>query len=941
MRPIRITLQAFQSYLERQTIDFSSFGESGIFLITGNNGAGKSTIFQAMYFALYGQAMDSDHVKPEDLRTNGAPDDLETRVEFEFEAQGKTYRLVRTPPQSTASRRGGGLVRHDSTATIEVLQSDGTYALLPDCKRPTAVTNKVIKELVHLDEKQFQKVVLIPQGTFREILTDSTDSRQKIYRELFHTKLYADFLDKLKERTDAANRQYNQLKDNLNSIFNSLDVSQDSGYQFAEALARCQSPDALLDDRLQLLEENHNWYDSIVKHLGEKIDEAEGRKTTLNTELSTRQQLDQVESDLKKHRADLEIVQAQLDDAIKQAETLAGYAPELKDKNDEIARLNKDLPLYTDLESFRSNELSFRQQSESLKVDITNLQSAIDTLKAERDAIEAELKSIKDPIDDLNALHDQEKKLDELKKVQRDAMRAKTHVQEVDEECGEAEGAKNDAEQERIEKEEIFNRAREAMLASAAGTLAQELVEGKPCPVCGSLEHPAPATLPQAADAGSSTAYEKALKGYVSAKSKEAKAITDFENSKRKLEEAREQVCELLKEFGCTDYPSSTDAYSNLSREIGRRSSDCQKQRTELEARNSRLKALRQRQPRVQEDLDRKSEELTQTKSLQAQAETNTLNAQKQIRMLLSELPFPTRAEANARIAEDSKRVREITNATANNDARVKRLSGEVERLKGSVESEKALADSLSNPGVRAASAIQADLATNANQLNDLRSEERISSNILSQVDRISAELAKARPQLDALLKHYTLLANLSGIFRSTSAGENGRISLESYVQAQYLDSVLDRANQRLMPMTSNRYSLVRAEHAYDKKSQSGLDIDITDAFQGTTRKSSACSTGESFMASLSMALGLADLVCDQSGASEIECMLIDEGFGSLDRDHLQSLLELLVGQTVAQGKVLVGIISHVEDLIKLIPDQIQVTSDQYGHSKATVVKLA
>ena len=183
------------------------------------------------------------------------------------------------------------------------------------------------------------------------------------------------------------------------------------------------------------------------------------------------------------------------------------------------------------------------------------------------------------------------------------------------------------------------------------------------------------------------------------------------------------------------------------------------------------------------------------------------------------------------------------------------------------------------------------------------------------------------------------MLSYLSSIFRSTTAGVTGRLSLEAYVQARYLDSVLERANKRLMPMTSNRYSLVRAEQAYDRRSLSGLDININDAFQGTTRKSSACSTGESFMASLSMALGLADLVCDQSGASEIECMLIDEGFGSLDKNHLQSLLDILVGQTVSRGRVLVGIISHVEDLIKLIPDQIQVASDQLGHSKATVVK--
>ncbi|MDO4615251.1 MAG: SMC family ATPase [Lachnospiraceae bacterium] len=1050
MKPEKLIISAFGPYAERVEIPFGPFEQKGLFLISGDTGAGKTTIFDAISYALFGENSGS-YRDTKNLRSEYAEDTADTFVDFYFSHQGKQYHIERHPAYSRRSLRGQKMVNQAEKA---MFYEEGQPPL--EGIKQTAAK---IESLLGVNSKQFKQIAMIAQGEFWELLNAKTEKRTEILRTVFHTGGYNRLTDVLKTRMDHAAEEWKETGNRVVQYFGDVRAEKDSEAEadleivkmHAGTSAGTWEPDKLPEA-----------IDAVLA-----FDEAEQSRAEQER---NRCELDLAACTKTLHEAEQQNAIVMRRNALREKQKeLDAQRPAIDNRRKLLARKQSAsrslLPLYQKMAdahnryeaaSNRKNEAEKQlaeaelqcrraeaadREAHSHKAEIEELQAQVNRIEsehlkyAERDQLKKEIDDSKREFANAAAREAEETKekdriLLRIAELQEKTAKWKNVPQELEAEKHREstlqklynemaeiyndgfKALKNLAEQRQrnldryqlakeafLESKRAADQAEQIIYDERAGILAASLREGEKCPVCGSVHHPEPARRSHASV--SEEEMRRLKKKAEDLRAGYEQAVTAAEQAKTEYLAVENNYCErihsvLNSDLVQSDLPAAdTKALFAHLKEIAtgyRNQLMLQKEKREQLERDL---AEYQKLDRELADLrDRKLPEI-QNKILELVAKKHDsekqLAAKEAAFEALSELAFPGWKEAEEQILAFRKKISEIETGMLSAQKQRESAQKELAKLQSSLnelinqvqqtEKEKSIArESLTAEGARLGFtnlkeaksyfAAEKDLQNeeaelrsfdrladqNAGALNQL--EEETKGKELIPLDELrereallrkNAETARERlsdirqrirnnreirekitdllPKLKKAMKNAALSQKLYQLVRGTT-GEM-KITFEQYVQAAGFDQILRAANRRLLPMSGYQYELFRKQEVKGGKSNTYLDLEVLDHYTGKRRPVSNLSGGESFQASLSLALGLSDTVSVNLGGIQMDALFIDEGFGTLDKKSIENAMDILLN--LSNSNKLVGVISHREELESNIPQQIRVTKDLKG----------
>ena len=919
MRPLKLTLSAFGPYAGRMELDFETLGTSGLYLITGDTGAGKTTIFDAISFALFGEASGGSR-EPGMLRSKYADPATPTEVTLTFRYAGKEYTVTRNPDYLRPKSRGEGMTKQTASATL----------ILPDgnpITKPREV-NGAIREILGIDREQFSQVAMIAQGDFLKLLLAETGERQKIFRNLFHTNLFVQLQESLSKQANKVKYQWEDVRGSIQQYMEGIVWCETSVHGEKAELARqgalpveevlllletLLAEDAAKQEALEVLRKEQ---DAAMEEVVALLTRAEAFRKTKDTLIQTEAAEKQTEELLLQRQAELEVQQAKM--------------PRQEQLGQEITAIDLSLPDYDRLAQLRESLETYEKQKKTAEAteaaaleEKQALSSELETLKEERSSLE-HISAEKEKL--LRQKQEQHQRRDRLQQLISDI--AKFHAQQ--EKWETARQLYRAAEEKSSGLLQEYDAKNKAFLDEQAGIIAEGLEEGKPCPVCGSVHHPAPAAM--ADSAPTEEEVKKARKAYEKAARDTEKASAASAKEKGKAngqEEALLKQTELL--LGMQDIDQAESAARDAVQELFDSLEALENRIREIARGQERKEQLDGQIPRKEKALSTLEERTVAAKELLASATASCGSLGEQIGDLQGKLAFDnkTAAMARRRVLEQERKSLQTALETAGKDyaaCREKLVS-----LQASVVQLKQQLEEGTEIDIREQQDRKAEL--NAQKAAIQKEQKEIHSRLRANGESLKNIRHKSE-ELSGLEEKQKWLRALSDTANGTVKGKE-KIMLETYIQTTYFDRIIARANVRLMKMTGGQYDLKRRKTADTMRSQSGLELDVIDHYNGTERSVKTLSGGESFKASLALALGLSDEIQMSTGI-RLDTLFVDEGFGSLDPESLNQAYSTLAGLT--EGNRLVGIISHVAELKERIDRQIVVTKEKSGGSKAVIL---
>ena len=851
MKPLKLTLSAFGPYAGRTTIDFSRLCENGIFLITGDTGAGKTTIFDAISFALYGEGSGGKERRTsKSFRSDYAARDTETYVELEFRHRQHTYRLKRNPVYLRQSRRGDDLVEQKAAAELTELDTG-------ECWTGTDEVKDRAQELIGLTQDQFAQTVMIAQGDFLKILNARSDDRKKLFQQLFNTSLYADLQKKAKEKCSAAAQLQKEL--DLRIVTEAGKISPEPEFPDRERLKQYQTDAKYADQLLETLRGLYAYETRLKKEADGQWETLDGQLKTLTAALADGRNLNQRFDELGQWQKELDgLLQKQSTVEERKTALSAARKAQLLGPVDQLRRRNR--------QSLEAEKTQAARLAQEKKAQAERLPALEETAKQAREQL---------PLAEENAqlVKRLESCLELLEKRQKDAL----ELERLN--CLQTKALEDS---DRAEREYLA--VRQAYYRSQSGLLARSLREGEPCPVCGSIHHPAPAALQeggatqeqlQAADDQRKLLEQQVQK--ISSRTAAARAA--LETLQRTLQS--EGIGEEDTEQSVRRRMKEADA---AARKIRETAEQAENQRQQCQSRLERAAALLEASLKKAGELEEEAARL-----------------EREFAEGLARQGFEAEADYRAAClpAEEAERL----------DAAIRRYE----------EAKKSLNDRIGEREAQLKGRVRADIEALLQQQKNLTEQYRQAQERSRSCDRrltLHQEAGKAiRRAAEQKKAHAEEWAVLDDLYRAMSGqlSQKVKITFETYVQQYYFKQVVAAANKRLTRMTDGMFVLRLKEEARDRRSQSGLDLDVLDRATGQWRDVSTLSGGESFLASLSLALGLSDVVQSESGGVRLEAMFIDEGFGTLDENALRNAMALL--SSLADGDRMIGVISHMPEL--------------------------
>lgn len=909
MRPVYIRMSAFGPYAGIQELNMEELGAGGLYLITGDTGAGKTTIFDAITFALYGEAS-GDSREAGMLRSKYADPSVPTEVELTFIYGGKTYKVCRNPEYERPTKRGTGMTMQKAEA--ELIYPDGRVVTKP--KDVTAA----VTEIMGVNREQFCQIAMIAQGKFRDLIEKGTTERQKIFREIFRTAPYQQVQDILKGKYRALERECETLRESVKQYIQGILWNKDA------------SEETPVEEVMELLTEQNKADQEIQAGLLEELQQKEQVLQKIRSELERdreRKKRQKLYLELQDKRQEQ---QEQLVEVRRRYQGEQEKGPERQRIGDEISRLESLMPQYLHLEELKKNERADQDEREKLSGKQRQYEAKQEELKGKIQEGREAGESLADaPEEYQKLLFESEKhqkymeRLQNLLKVilqyeklQQDLLVKQREYRTV---------------RDRVQKKESEYRVKnQAFLDEQAGILAQTLVEDQPCPVCGSIHHPAPAEQNPGAPSKDelellqqeleqcrvreAEASRKAgeLLGNVQSRAESIKREAEGLELTGTLEEMKHQLANLQKQGQTTE--------KQLQQEKG------------LASEKVKQKDMWNRLlPEQEKALEKVTEELQQIRERQAAVESKQKAAGEEIQRLTEVLPYSGQKEAQEKHIELVQKQNEMKRQLEQAEKAVQTAEVEIAGTEGRLKELRQQLEEAVEADTEALRQKQAEIETEKAACEERGKElhHRIQNNqsVLKNLQNRSKELVEKE-------KQYTMVRSLAVTALGNIPGKE-KIMLETYVQMTYFDRIIARANTRLMVMTGGQYEMKRRRGSSNLRSQSGLELDVIDHYNGSERSIRTLSGGESFQASLSLALGLADEIQASAGGIRLDTMFVDEGFGSLDSESLEQAVQALAG--LAESKRLVGIISHVDELKNRIDRQIVVKKERSGGSTAEI----
>jgi exonuclease SbcC len=1015
MTPLSLTMQAFGPFAGTQALDFSALGKSPLFLINGPTGAGKSSILDALCFALYGQTTGNER-EPAQMRCDQAADNLLTEVTLDFRLRATGYRIRRVPQQERPKARGEGTTSQQAEAQLWRLDDNGEVDECLVARKVSDATAEV-QALLGLDAGQFRQVMVLPQGQFRELLLASSADREKIFSQLFQTQLFSRIENQLRERANRITREVSDHRQRVQGILDASEVESDAALAgaLAELVPQIEAAKAALKraqaerqaaelaehtgrEHQALFDQQHKLEAARAAHRqgAEHAEQARvrlkahGQTQALAAPFNARGQAQQaaksatqalerdtaaaatrreqharaqqVLATARERHAELAMLrerQSTLTQALDQRRALTRHAQDSHAASQTWRTLHQQ---YADAEA---QQAGIRQQGEELGAVVEKAQAEQQTLAGSVDALHH-----------LNALHRQRQTL-----AEHDARRPPL-VESLDTAHADAEQRTRDAARGKTHATEQAMRWHQGQ----AAWLARTLEPNAPCPVCGGLEHPAPAvadavTVTKEAVEAAGYAHEQALNDEHAAKQHVqllsqrleqhdvqrreyvealgdwasqpleavAQACGDKQRDAARHAALAEQIAEQHKTLAALRNGWSTQDKALKQLEPALKDAELKHQRLEAQCEQLR-NALPEGQPTLEvlgEQLDSITGDITQREHAWQAAQDG---AQQAATELARAEAAQDGAQYRASSAEEATQQADTDWQQALSqsvfddehgflharldDAESERLSAEVEhyqhtlaKLDGQLDASRARLTGLAPPDVDALheKAVQARLWETQENETWRKLDARH-----NQLEHTQKRLVDAHREQQALEAEYRVWGTLSEV----ANGRTGkRVSLQRFVLGVLLDDVLIQASARLVRMSRGRYQLVRRDEPTGGNSASGLELDVADTYTGKNRPVATLSGGESFMAALSLALGLSDVVQAYAGGIQLDTLFIDEGFGSLDQDALDQAIATL--SELQMGGRMIGIISHVSELKEQMPLRVDVSTSRRGSTVA------
>lgn len=919
MRPLKLIISAFGPYANRTEIDMERLGDNGLYLITGNTGAGKTTIFDAITYAIYGEASGNNR-EPTMLRSKYAKADVPTEVELTFSYGNKIYVVKRNPDYERPSKRGSGMTLHKAEAML-------TY---PDGRVVTKVrdVNTCIKEIMGIDRNQFSQIAMIAQGDFLKLLLADTKDRQAIFREIFKTGYYETLENKLKEEYLFLNRECEAVRNSVKQYISGIMYDEDG--VIAVDVENAQSGIMPVSDIVELIKKILSNDISMEKELEKELTKIEKQLELVNSNLGKAEEY-------KKAKTNFENCQKELKNKVSEFEFCKKVWEEEKEKQPQREKLEKEITLI-------EAELPEYVRVEESKTQIFVLENKI---KEEQRNYEVNIEKYKNTVDKLAKLKEEQKSLEDAGKQREKLLREKetAEIRKTNlktllgdiENCRilciqfrEVQNSYKKTFQKSTELQEKYNLMNKAFLDEQAGILAEGLESGVPCPVCGSTLHPQKAK--KSVKAPTEAQLNKAKK-----EAEKASEIANSESSK-----AGEIRGTVLTQKGTIQ-----KQIENLIGECSIENAS-EKINSELEKLDNYLDVISKKISEEEKSIKRKADlDITIPKGEKLAYEiekllyvskenTVSLTAKKEetgklLKNISQKLKFDGVTSARVYLNKIKSEKENLKNAFERTEKLYYECDRSINELKGKINQLEEQLTEFCNVDFESESKKKFELIErkSAITLNQKNLHTRISTN-----STLLENISKKSNELSNLEERFKWIKSLSDTANGNLAGKE-RVALETYVQMTYFDRIIARANTRFMVMSDGQYELKRKLNAENKRSQSGLELDVVDHYNGSERSVKTLSGGESFKASLSLALGLSDEIQSSAGGIQLDTMFVDEGFGTLSDNDLQQSIKALA--SLASGNRLVGIISHVSELKEKIDRQIVVTKEKSGGSNIII----
>lgn len=1036
MRPIKLTISAFGPYASKQVIDFEELKGRNIFVISGKTGAGKTTIFDAISYALYGEASGESR-ETDSLRSHFADDNTETYVELEFELRGQKYIVNRVPKQKKKKARGEGYTEKSADATLT----------LPDGKVITKVknvTDKII-EILGITREQFKQIVMLAQGEFKKLLLADSVEREGIFRKIFNTYDFEKIQTQLKDKAVNLSKNRTKSKDkmqtNLENIKGDHDIVIGEYVDFPLVIEKLKNllerdnniyktlneEGKEVDNKLQvknqekaIIETNNNLLkekDILTKALEEflsKEDEYKNKEKTITNGKNAKEvkyiedKLIENNKRLAKREDDYNISLKNIDNLkLKQEEASKLLKIEESKECDreklsiEINNLSKLEEKIIELDSLNNKVMQLKQNIENSKLQIINNKNEIEKLKKSKEEKELNLKEISTletkKVELESDIKSKTKTLDEVRELYKLIISLQKTYIEHNDKAKEYKVFEN----EYKKVKETYEKMDDLYKKEQAGILASQLQENKPCPVCGSTNHPNKATIKE--DSKIPTKEElKVIKDNLDKLEKEnlekinnltvlnSNKTTYLEQVNNELsvlsatlnidKNFNSETAQTVKNLG-TNLKSIIDNLKeellkvinkislkeNIEKEVSVIINTINEKEQSLikleEDEKAYTKEFTENSTKIDEYKKEIPENITDVKTLNILIEnkTNELNTSKErlgkLRLENENLSKKLEGE-NSTSKEINKSIQELKIEITNNqsefnkaikehefenlkdyeDAKlqisiIESLEKEVENYNSELKLTKAKFDDIINKTkdilFMDMTTIDEEIKSIQNNKKELEDKLRDLHSIIDNNKTVLKNVENLNIEFKEIEEEYKVVGELAALANGKKAPY---ISFERYILASYFEDIIEAANIRLEKMTGDRFSLIRKTSKSKGAGQKGLELEIYDNYTDTSRDVSSLSGGESFKASLSLALGLSDIVQSNAGGVSLDTMFVDEGFGTLDPQSLDSAIDSLL--ELQRGGRLVGIISHVEELKERIDAKLEVTSTSKG-SKA------
>ncbi len=920
MRPIKLTVSAFGPYAGKTEFDFDKLGTGGLYLITGDTGAGKTTIFDAITYALYGDPSGNNR-EVSMFRSKYASDETPTFVKLIFNYKGKNYTIKRNPEYERAAQRGSGLTKQ--TAAVELILPDG---------KPITKTREVDKEInniIGINRDQFCQIAMIAQGDFLKLLIAPTKDRIEIFRHIFKTKLYSDLQSRLKSEAAALDNSCSKIKQSISQYISG--ISCDESSLLSTEVTKAKNSELPTDECIELIEKLIAEDIAAEEKTADSISEIEKQLDVLkiNIErgenyLKAKSAFEQNEIKISRLTEDKLSLTKALEDEQKKTS--------LQEKlTKDSATIESQLSEYDELsqkESAFKNNAANIEKNNALLIktgkDIEDLKAEIERLSEESKALQ---KSGEQKIlfeNQKSVYKDSLSKLNTLLKSMESLIQIAAEYKEATVIYEKKKAIANELDLSLKVKNNLY-------LDAQAGLLAETLVDNMPCPVCGSLSHPDKAVKPIEVPKKDEL---DALQSKLSKANAEANDASLRAGNLRgiKNEKTDATVSSIKELLGDIDMNNATDITRSKITELESNIKVLDQNIRTEEKNIARKEAIEVRLPQSRarvEELQSGITAISNTISTLT-SENNSLN--NRIIDLKSKLAFASKLEATKEIQKNQEMILKIKKDI---DQAAKRLNECSENLASANATKDELSKQMENKQeIDLEAEKQKMVGLTANKIQFNKNKENIHSRIVNNKSNHDNIKLKSSELID-IEKKYTWVKALSDTANGTITGKD-KIMLETYIQMHYFDRIISRANARLMIMTDGQYDLIRREESLSKVGQTGLDLDVIDHYNGTTRSVKSLSGGESFKASLALALGLSDEIQSSAGGIKLDTMFIDEGFGSLDEDSLAQAMNALA--SLASNNKLIGIISHVGELKQKIDKQIIVKKDKTGGSRAEII---